>query len=66
MKIFGVASALLFYSLSSLGVLGIVMALFFVTCSMLGLARYNKQVLKVSPVTVNGLFNSGFSGGFYF
>ena len=33
---------------------------------MLGLARYNKQVLKVFPITVNGLFNSGFSDDFYF
>jgi hypothetical protein len=33
---------------------------------MLGLARYNKQVLKVFLITVNGLFNSGFSDDFYF
>ena len=37
----GVAPALLFYSLSTPGVLGIIVTLFFVACGMLRLARYN-------------------------
>jgi len=55
---FGVAPALLFYSLSSPGVLGIVVALFFVACGMLRLARYNISEgtgFEGVPITVNGV-----------
>jgi CDP-diacylglycerol--serine O-phosphatidyltransferase len=55
---FGVAPALLFYSLSSPGILGILAALFFVTCGMLRLARYNISEgtgFEGIPITVNGV-----------
>jgi len=55
---FGVAPALLFYSLSSPGILGIIVALFFVACGMLRLARYNiseEAGFEGIPITVNGV-----------
>ena len=55
---FGVAPALLFYSLSSPGILGIIVALFFVACGMLRLARYNiseEAGFEGVPITVNGV-----------
>ena len=55
---FGVAPALLFYSLSSPGILGIIVALFFVACGMLRLARYNiseESGFEGVPITVNGV-----------
>jgi CDP-diacylglycerol--serine O-phosphatidyltransferase len=55
---FGVAPALLFYSLSSPGILGIAVALFFVACGMLRLARYNISEgtgFEGVPITVNGV-----------
>jgi CDP-diacylglycerol--serine O-phosphatidyltransferase len=55
---FGVAPALLFYSLSSPGVLGVAVALFFVACGMLRLARYNISDgigFEGVPITVNGV-----------
>ena len=55
---FGVAPALLYYSLSSPGILGIIVALFFVACGMLRLARYNiseEAVFEGIPITVNGI-----------
>ncbi len=55
---FGVAPALLFYSLSSPGMLGIIVALFFVACGMLRLARYNiseEAGFEGVPITVNGV-----------
>ena len=55
---FGVAPALLFYSLSSPGILGIIVALFFVACGMLRLARYNiseEAGFEGLPITVNGV-----------
>ena len=58
---FGVAPALLYYSMSSPGVLGIVVSLFFVACGMFRLARYNSSDgtgFAGVPVTVNGVFNS--------
>ena len=55
---FGVAPALLYYSMSSPGTLGIVVSLFFVSCGMLRLARYNisegTDFVGV-PITVNGV-----------
>jgi len=47
---FGVAPALLYYSMSSPGVLGIAVSLFFVACGMLRLARYNISEGQVSKV----------------
>ena len=38
---FGVAPAMLFYALCSPGIIGIIVALFFVASGMLRLARYN-------------------------
>ncbi len=55
---FGVAPVLLFYSLSSPGILGIIVALFFVACGMLRLARYNiseEAGFEWLPITVNGV-----------
>ena len=55
---FGVAPALLFYSLSSPGILGIIVVLFFVACGMLRLARYNiseESGFEGVPITVNGV-----------
>jgi CDP-diacylglycerol--serine O-phosphatidyltransferase len=55
---FGVAPALLYYSMSSPGVLGIVVSLFFVSCGMLRLARYNISEgagFEGVPITVNGV-----------
>ena len=55
---FGVAPALLFYSLSSPGILGIIVVLFFVACGMLRLARYNiseEAGFEGVPITVNGV-----------
>jgi CDP-diacylglycerol--serine O-phosphatidyltransferase len=55
---FGVAPALLFYSLSSPGILGIIVALLFVSCGMLRLARYNiseEAGFEGVPITVNGV-----------
>jgi CDP-diacylglycerol--serine O-phosphatidyltransferase len=55
---FGVAPALLYYSLSSPGILGIIVALFFVACGMLRLARYNiseEAGFEGVPITVNGV-----------
>ncbi|MGZ5008785.1 MAG: CDP-diacylglycerol--serine O-phosphatidyltransferase [Methylobacter sp.] len=55
---FGVAPALLFYSLSSPGVLGITVALFFIACGMLRLARYNisdAPGFEGVPISVNGV-----------
>jgi CDP-diacylglycerol--serine O-phosphatidyltransferase len=55
---FGVAPALLFYSLSSPGTLGIIVALLFVVCGMLRLARYNiseEAGFEGVPITVNGV-----------
>ena len=55
---FGVAPALLFYSLSSPGTLGIIVALLFVACGMLRLARYNiseEAGFEGVPITVNGV-----------
>lgn len=55
---FGVAPALLYYSLSSPGVSGIVVSLFFVACGMLRLARYNISEgagFEGVPITVNGV-----------
>ncbi len=55
---FGVAPVLLFYSLSSPGILGIIVALFFVACGMLRLARYNiseEAGFEGLPITVNGV-----------
>ena len=55
---FGVAPVLLFYSLSSPGVLGIIVTLFFVACGMLRLARYNISDgagFEGVPITVNGV-----------
>ena len=55
---FGVAPALLFYSLSSPGILGVIVALFFVACGMLRLARYNiseEAGFEGVPITVNGV-----------
>ena len=55
---FGVAPALLYYSMSSPGTLGIAVSLFFVSCGMLRLARYNisegTDFVGV-PITVNGV-----------
>lgn len=55
---FGVAPALLYYSISSPGILGIAVSLFFVTCGMLRLARYNISEgsgFVGVPITVNGV-----------
>jgi CDP-diacylglycerol--serine O-phosphatidyltransferase len=55
---FGVAPALLYASMSSPGVLGIAVALFFVACGMLRLARYNiseDSGFVGVPITVNGV-----------
>ena len=55
---FGVAPALLFYSLGSPGVAGILAALFFAACGMLRLARYNiseEAGFEGVPITVNGV-----------
>jgi CDP-diacylglycerol--serine O-phosphatidyltransferase len=55
---FGVAPALLFYSMSSPGVFGVIVALFFVACGMLRLARYNiteEEGFEGVPITVNGI-----------
>jgi CDP-diacylglycerol---serine O-phosphatidyltransferase len=55
---FGVAPAILFYSLSSPGALGVILALFFVACGMLRLARYNISEgtgFEGVPITVNGV-----------
>ena len=55
---FGVAPALLFYSLSSPGVLGITVTLFFIACGMLRLARYNisdAPGFEGVPISVNGV-----------
>jgi CDP-diacylglycerol--serine O-phosphatidyltransferase len=55
---FGVAPALLYYSMSSPGVLGIAVSLFFIACGMLRLARYNISEgtgFVGIPITVNGV-----------
>ena len=55
---FGVAPALLFYSLDSPGLFGITVALFFIACGMLRLARYNISEgtgFEGVPITVNGI-----------
>ena len=55
---FGVAPVLLYYSMSSPGVLGIAVSLFFVACGMLRLARYNISEgpgFEGVPITVNGV-----------
>ena len=55
---FGVAPALLYHSLSSPGVSGIAVSLFFVACGMLRLARYNiseSAGFEGVPITVNGV-----------
>lgn len=55
---FGVAPALLYYAMSSPGALGIAVALFFVVCGMLRLARYNiseDSGFVGVPITVNGV-----------
>jgi CDP-diacylglycerol---serine O-phosphatidyltransferase len=55
---FGVAHVLLFYSLSSPGVLGTIVTLFFVACGMFRLARYNISEgtgFEGEPITVNGV-----------
>ena len=55
---FGVAPALLYYSMSSPGALGIAVSLFFVACGMLRLARYNISEgtgFEGVPITVNGV-----------
>jgi CDP-diacylglycerol--serine O-phosphatidyltransferase len=55
---FGVAPALLYYSISSPGILGIAVSLFFVACGMLRLARYNISEgagFEGVPITVNGV-----------
>jgi CDP-diacylglycerol--serine O-phosphatidyltransferase len=55
---FGVAPALLYYSMSSPGILGIAVSLFFVACGMLRLARYNISEgtgFEGVPITVNGV-----------
>ena len=55
---FGVAPALLYYSLSSPGILETAVALFFVSCGMLRLARYNISEgagFEGVPITVNGV-----------
>ena len=55
---FGVAPALLYYSMSSPGVFGIAVSLFFVACGMLRLARYNISEgtgFEGVPITVNGV-----------
>jgi CDP-diacylglycerol--serine O-phosphatidyltransferase len=55
---FGVAPALLFYSLGSPGVVGIIVVLFFVVCGMLRLARYNISEgtgFEGIPISVNGV-----------
>ena len=55
---FGVAPALLFYNLSSPDMVGIIVAIFFVTCGMLRLARYNiseGEGFEGVPITVNGV-----------
>jgi CDP-diacylglycerol---serine O-phosphatidyltransferase len=55
---FGVAPALLYYSMSSPGVLGIAVSIFFVACGMLRLARYNISEgtgFEGVPITVNGV-----------
>jgi len=55
---FGVAPALLYYAMSSPGILGITVALFFVSCGMLRLARYNISEgagFEGVPITVNGV-----------
>jgi len=55
---FGVAPALLYYAMSSPDIFGITVTLFFVSCGMLRLARYNisdgKGFVGV-PITVNGV-----------
>ena len=55
---FGVAPVLLYYSMGAPGLLGIAVSLFFVSCGMLRLARYNISdgigFLGV-PITVNGI-----------
>ena len=55
---FGVAPTLLYYSMSSPGVLGVAVSLFFVACGMLRLARYNiseSTGFEGVPITVNGV-----------
>ena len=55
---FGVAPALLYYSMSSPGILDIAVSLFFVACGMLRLARYNISEgagFEGVPITVNGV-----------
>jgi CDP-diacylglycerol--serine O-phosphatidyltransferase len=55
---FGVAPALLYYTMSSPGALGIAVSLFFVACGMLRLARYNISEgtgFEGVPITVNGV-----------
>lgn len=55
---FGVAPALLYYSLGSPGVLGVIVVLFFTACGMLRLARYNISEgggFEGVPITVNGV-----------
>ena len=55
---FGVAPALLFYSLNSPSALAVVVTLFFVVCGMLRLARYNisqGEGFEGVPITVNGV-----------
>jgi CDP-diacylglycerol---serine O-phosphatidyltransferase len=55
---FGVAPVLLHYSMNSPGILGIAVSLFFVSCGMLRLARYNISEgsgFEGVPITVNGV-----------
>jgi len=55
---FGVAPALLYYAMSSPGIFGIVVTLFFISCGMLRLARYNisdGSGFVGVPITVNGV-----------
>ncbi|MEQ1528822.1 MAG: CDP-diacylglycerol--serine O-phosphatidyltransferase [Methylococcales bacterium] len=55
---FGVAPALLYYAMGSPGLFGITVTLFFVSCGMLRLARYNISEgagFVGVPITVNGI-----------
>jgi CDP-diacylglycerol--serine O-phosphatidyltransferase len=55
---FGVAPALLYYAMSSPGIFGITVTLFFISCGMLRLARYNISDgtgFVGVPITVNGI-----------
>lgn len=55
---FGLAPMLLFYSLNSPGILISALSVFFITCGMLRLARYNVSDapgFEGVPITVNGV-----------